>query len=85
MRHRTNIYLDSAQCEALDREAAAAGVSRAEIIRGHLDRALGRSSQDLERDLSAIDASFGALRGEVVVLDRGPGAREHAHDALADR
>lgn len=59
---RTNIYLDAGQCEALDRLAAEEGISRAELIRRLLDRALAGGSDDRERDLAAIEASFGALR-----------------------
>ena len=62
---RTNIYLADGQAEALDRVAEAEGVSRAELIRGLIDRAI--SSQpgvDLAADLAAINASFGVLAGQ---------------------
>ncbi len=38
---RTNIYLAEGQVAALDRVAQAAGVSRAELIRELIDRAIG--------------------------------------------
>ena len=38
---RTNIYLAEGQAAALDRAAQAAGVSRAELIRELIDRAIG--------------------------------------------
>lgn len=57
---RTNIYLEPRQTEALDRLATAEGVSRAEVIRRLLDRALLGES-DVTRDLAVLDASFGAL------------------------
>jgi metal-responsive CopG/Arc/MetJ family transcriptional regulator len=38
---RTNIYLAEGQAAALDRVAEAEGVSRAELIRELIDRALG--------------------------------------------
>ena len=41
---RTNIYLGEGQAAALDRAAQAAGVSRAELIRELIDRAIGRAS-----------------------------------------
>ena len=59
---RTNIYLDERQAEALDRRAAADGVSRSELIRRLLGRALHGERDDLEADLGAIDQSHGALR-----------------------
>jgi hypothetical protein len=62
---RTNIYLGERQAEALDRAAQAAGVSRAELIRALIDRAIGSDpGSDLAADLAAIDGSFGILTGE---------------------
>jgi hypothetical protein len=59
---RTNIYLAEGQAAALDRAAEAAGVSRAELIRQLIDRAIGGNpGADLTADLAAIDASFGVL------------------------
>ena len=61
---RTNIYLAEGQAAALDRVAQAAGVSRAELIRELVDRALGgHPGADLAADLAAIDGSFGILAG----------------------
>jgi len=76
MRQRTNIYLDPEQCVALDRQADAEGVSRAELIRRHLDAALAREADDLAADLAAIDDSFGAIEGDIELAARGPGDRE---------
>lgn len=73
--NRTNIYLPDRQTEALDRLADEEGVSRAEIIRRLLDRALGNADDDPATDLAAIDESFGVLR-EFDTADRGPGDRE---------
>ena len=62
---RTNIYLAEGQAAALDRVAQAAGVSRAELIRELIDRAIGgHPGADLVADLAAIDGSFGILAGE---------------------
>jgi len=63
---RTNIYLAEGQAAALDRVAQAEGISRAELIRGLIDRAIGsgQSGADLAADLAAIDGSFGALAGK---------------------
>lgn len=58
--HRTNIYLEDRQREALDRLASAEGVTRAEVIRRLLDRAL-EGGDDAASDLAAIEASFGVL------------------------
>ena len=62
---RTNICLAEGQADALDRVARAAGVSRAELIRELIDRAIGgHPGADLVADLAAIDGSFGILAGE---------------------
>jgi Ribbon-helix-helix protein, copG family len=81
---RTNLYLETRQCDALDGMARAEGVSRAEIVRRIIDRAIdGGSDDDLLSDLDAIDASFGVLDGsdgldEILDAPRGPDARsEH--------
>jgi hypothetical protein len=59
---RTNIYLAEGQAAALDRVAAAEGVSRAELIRELIDRAIGgQPGADLAADLAAINDSFGVL------------------------
>lgn len=71
---RTNIYLAREQTEALDRRAAAAGVSRAELIRRMLDQALAQPHDDLESDLRAIESSFGAL-ATITPVTREPDAR----------
>ena len=72
---RTNIYLDETQTASLDRLAVQQGVSRAEIIRQLLDRALSNTDDNLVSDLMAIRNSFGSLR-DVEPPDRGPGDRE---------
>src|SRR5690606_20503929 len=59
---RTNIYLEERQTAILDQIASEEGVSRAEIIRRLIDRALAGRDDDLAADLAAIDESFGALR-----------------------
>ncbi len=62
---RTNIYLAEGQAAALDRVAAAEGVSRAELIRELIDRAIGgHPGADLAADLAAISTSFGVLEGQ---------------------
>lgn len=77
---RTNIYLEDRQTEALDRLAAEEGVSRAEIIRRLIDRALEGDSSDTQRDLARIDLSFGIL-ADIDLVDRAPSER----DAHLDR
>ena len=72
---RTNIYLERSQTEALDRIASDEGVSRAEIVRRLLNRALNGGDVSLDRDLAAIDATFGAVPA-ADGPDRGPGERE---------
>jgi len=71
---RTNIYLERRQTEMLDRLATDAGVSRAEIVRRLLDRALA-GVDDMESDLAAFEESFGAVPNADVPA-RGDGERE---------
>ena len=62
---RTNIYLAEGQAAALDQVAQAEGVSRAEVIRELIDRAIARNpGADLSADVAAIEESFGILAGE---------------------
>ena len=77
---RTNIYLAEGQAAALDRAAQAAGVSRAELIRELIDRAIGGHPG---ADLAAIDGSFGILAGEDT-FTRGRDERMDYLDRLAD-
>ena len=81
---RTNIYLGEGQAAALDRAALAAGVSRAELIRELIDRAIGGNpGADLAADLAAIDGSFGVLAGEDPFV-RGRDERVNYLERLAD-
>ncbi|MCB1264616.1 MAG: CopG family transcriptional regulator [Mycobacterium sp.] len=75
---RTNIYLDEKQTASLDRLADQQGVSRAELIRQLLDRALNDADDSLTADLRGIEDSFGILRNvhDVDEPDRRPGTRE---------
>jgi metal-responsive CopG/Arc/MetJ family transcriptional regulator len=78
---RTNIYLDDAQIEALDRLATARGVSRAEVVRRLIDRALHGDERDAASDLAGIEASFGGVTEEIV-LERGSDARSRHLDEM---
>jgi hypothetical protein len=78
---RTNIYLDDAQCEALDRLAADEGRSRSELIRDLIDRGLGLTTGSLDDDLAAIEQSFGALQ-DIDVGTRGHDARSEHLDRV---
>jgi hypothetical protein len=81
---RTNIYLAEGQAAALDRIAQAEGVSRAELIRELIDRAIGGNpGADLTADLAAIDGSFGTLAGDEVFA-RGRDDRMDYLDRLTD-
>lgn len=73
--YRTNIYLSGEQRERLDVRARAEGVSRAELIRRMLDRALAGEPDRLAADLAAITDSFGALGGGTLTVSREDGAR----------
>ena len=81
---RTNIYLDEEQTASLDKLAGQQGVSRAELIRQILGRALNNAEDSLVSDLAAIDDSFGAL-GDIESPDRGPGRREEHLDRMWQR
>lgn len=83
--NRTNIYLTDEQREQLDARARAEGMSRAELIRGMLDRTLQGESDRLTADLAAITDSFGVLGGEEIVVDRSDGARGAHLERIADR
>jgi metal-responsive CopG/Arc/MetJ family transcriptional regulator len=72
---RTNIYLTNELRAAVDARARAEGLSRAEVIRRLLDRALRDEVDDLRSDLAAISEAFGVLRDEPVDVDRSDGAR----------
>jgi predicted DNA-binding ribbon-helix-helix protein len=72
---RTNIYLDEEQAASLDRLAEQEGVSRAELIRQLLNRALTNADDNLGSDLKAINDSFGTLR-DIDLQVRRRGARE---------
>jgi len=81
---RTNIYLAEGQAAELDRVAQAEGVSRAELIRELIDRAIGgHAGSDLAADLAAIDESFGALTGREAFA-RSRDKRMEYLDRLAD-
>jgi hypothetical protein len=60
-------------------------VSRADLIRQVLDRALGGESDRLDADLAAIEGSFGALDEDDVALDRGDGARGTPMERISER
>ncbi|GAB7146383.1 CopG family transcriptional regulator [Mycobacterium riyadhense] len=74
---RTNIYLDEEQTASLDRLAEQAGVSRAELIRQLLNRALTSGADDLTADLNAINESFGVLHDLDPPARRRGGREEH--------
>lgn len=81
--NRTNIYLEPRQTEALDELARRDGVARAEVVRRLVDEGLAERHGRLERDLRAIQESFGALADvapdDVDVdgrFEREPGGRE---------
>jgi len=79
---RTNIYLEAQQCSRLDERARAQGISRAELIRRLLDRALGLDVTDLAGDLVAIQASFGVLEDELLGDTRRPDDRQRYLEGL---
>ena len=81
---RTNIYLEDRQTAVLDRLAAEEGITRAQLIRRILDRAIGGSDGDRDADLARLDFAF-ASAVEIDVPAREPGDRERLVDDLQVR
>ncbi len=79
---RTNIYLDEQQAASLDKLAGQQGVSRAELIRQLLDRALNNTDDNLASDVEAIRSSFGVLADAETPPYRGPDARSEHLDRM---
>jgi plasmid stability protein len=73
---RTNIYLTDEQRSALAVRAEAEHTSVAELVRQFVDQGLERDEDDLEADLAAIRASFGAWRDNDYEPERSPTERE---------
>lgn len=73
---RTNIYLGEDQTASLDLMAKQEGVSRAELIRRFVDRALAAVDRTASADVSATESSFGALLDAEAAPVRDPGERE---------
>jgi hypothetical protein len=81
---RANISLAEGQAAALDQAAEAEGVSRAELIRELIDRAIGgHPGADLAADLAAISDSFGILADQEAFF-RARDQRMDYLDRLAD-
>ena len=81
---RMNIYLAKEQAAALDRVAEAKGISRAELIRGLIDRAIGgHAGACLGADIAAISDSFGVLAGQEAFSRTRDHRMDHL-DRLAD-
>lgn len=81
---RTNIYLEDRQTAVLDRLAAEEGISRAELIRRILDRALQGRDDDRDADLARLDFAFEATV-EIDLPAREPAERERRLDEIRDR
>jgi hypothetical protein len=81
---RTNIYLEDRQTAVLDRLAAEEGISRAELIRRILDRALLGSDDDRDADLARLDFAFGSTV-EIDLPDREATDRDRLLDEIPDR
>jgi hypothetical protein len=82
---RTNIHLESRQARALDEAAKAQWIRRAELVRQLIDRGIAGHALDLEADLAAIEASFGALPevGDLVAHVRAPDDRARHLNRIA--
>jgi hypothetical protein len=81
---RTNIYLEDRQTALLDRLAAEEGISRAELIRRILDRAILGRDDDRDADLARLDFAFGAVV-DIDLPTREPDDRVRLVDDLQDR
>lgn len=73
--HRTNIYLEDRQTEALDKIASQLGLSRAQVIRDLVDRTLNGEDRDITAGVDAINRSAGAL-ADIEPMEREPDARQ---------
>jgi hypothetical protein len=71
------------QTAVLDRLAAEEGISRAELIRRILDRALQRSGDDRDADLARLDFAFGSTV-QIDLPDREASARDRLLDEIPD-
>ena len=60
---RTQIHLDEPLVEALDREAARSGASRAEVIRRALHERYPDGDDYAARKQAALDLAFGSWKG----------------------
>ncbi len=82
---RTNIYLSDEQRTALAARAATDGTTVAAVVRRLIDRALSDDGDDLVGDITAIEASFGVLRGADIDIDRGDGVRGEHLESMTRR
>lgn len=80
---RTNLYLNENQTAALDEIATGQCISRAELVRRLIDKGLDSTSDDLDADLAAIDASYGAAH-DAAVPGREPDRRAAHLDRMRD-
>jgi hypothetical protein len=71
--HRTQIYLSDEQRERIAQIANDRGISKAEVIRGMLDRELGIASD--------ADVKAEIFRETAGILKDAPGWEEWLHDA----
>lgn len=65
--HRTQLFLEQTQHEALDRRARQEGRTISEIVREYVDQGLERSRAEIDRRLSVLDelARLGTAIGPV--------------------
>lgn len=81
-KHRTQLFLEPEQHEALSRQARQEGKSISEVVREFVDLGLARSRAEIERRLAVLDelarlgAEIGPISGDPIAEVREERDRE---------
>lgn len=84
--HRTQLFLEPEQHEALNRQARLEGRTISEVVREYVDLGLERSRAEIDRRLAALDdlarlgAKIGPVTGDPIAEVRAE--RERQMDAV---
>lgn len=81
-KHRTQLFLEPEQHEALDRKARREGRTISEVVREYVDQGLARSRTEIDRRLAALDelaqisVEIGPISGDPIAEVREERDRE---------
>lgn len=81
-KHRTQLFLEPEQHEALDRQARREGRTISEVVREYVEDGLARSRAEIDRRLAALDelarlsAEIGPISGDPIAEVREERDRE---------